>query len=117
MSLDRRDLLSLFAAAAVTPRVTSAPGTRGQSSRIAGSFPALRQTIANYPLTYLDSAATTLRPQVVIDALVDFYSTDNANPAPVHALARHAASRLAAARQTVARFINASSATEIVFTR
>ena len=53
----------------------------------------------------------------MIDALADFYATDNANPAPVHTLARRAASRLTAARQTVARFINAPSPNEVIFTR
>ena len=73
--------------------------------------------MAGRPLAYLDSAATTLRPQAVIDALTDFYATDNANPAPVHTLARRAAARLSAARQTVARFINAPSPSEVIFTR
>ena len=68
-------------------------------------------------MAYLDSAATTLRPQTVIDALADFYATDNANPAPVHTLARRAAARLTTARQTVARFINAPSPSEVIFTR
>ena len=80
-------------------------------------FPALRQTVHGQPLTYLDSAATTLRPQAVIDALVQFYSSDNANPSRVHTLASRAADHLAAARQTVARFVNAADASEIVFVR
>jgi cysteine desulfurase/selenocysteine lyase len=80
-------------------------------------FPALRQSVHGRPLTYLDSAATTLRPQSVIDALVQYYSLDNANPSRVHTLASRAADRLAAARQTVARFINAADASEIVFVR
>jgi Aminotransferase class-V len=42
-------------------------------------FPALRQSVHGRPLTYLDSVATTLRPQSVIDALVQYYSLDNAN--------------------------------------
>jgi cysteine desulfurase/selenocysteine lyase len=84
---------------------------------VAASVPALRQQVAGRQLAYLDSAATTLRPQAVIDALTNFYATDNANPAPVHTLARRAAARLAAARQTVARFINAPSPGEIIFTR
>jgi cysteine desulfurase / selenocysteine lyase len=117
MTLDRRHFVSLFAAAAVNHRAFVANDRRRQLPPIAASFPALRQQISGRPLTYLDSAATTLRPQAVIDALVDFYSTDNANPAPVHTLARRAASRLAAARQTVARFINAPSPNEIIFTR
>ena len=117
MSLDRRDFLSLFTATAVIPPVLLPGEGRSQIQRSAASFPALRQRIGDRPLTYLDSAATTLRPQAVIDALVDFYTTDNANPAPVHTLARRAAARLTAARQTVARFINAASPNEIVFTR
>jgi cysteine desulfurase/selenocysteine lyase len=81
------------------------------------TFPALRQQINGHPLTFLDSAATTLRPQSVIDALVDYYSTDNANPARVHTLAGRAADRLAAARLELARFVNASDSSEIIFVR
>jgi cysteine desulfurase / selenocysteine lyase len=115
--LKRRQFLSLFTATAVhSPGRWSADGRSLQGSSPA-SFPALRQEIGGRPLTYLDSAATTLRPQAVIDALADFYATDNANPAPVHTLARRAASRLMAARRTVARFINAPSPNEVVFTR
>lgn len=80
-------------------------------------FPALRQEISGHRLTYLDSAATTLRPQSVIDALVDFYSTDNANPARVHRLAARAAERLNLARQAVARFVHAADPSEIIFVR
>ena len=114
--LDRRHFLSLCAAAAVPSASVSSVGAMRQQSA-AASFPALRQRIAGQPLTYLDSAATTLRPQAVIDVLSEFYATDNANPAPVHTLARRAASRLTAARQTVARFINAPSPGEVIFTR
>src|SRR5688572_30574010 len=117
MTLNRRSFLSLLPLAAVPAGRLSPPGAALSEQSATASFPALRQQIGGRPLAYLDSAATTLRPQAVIDALVDFYSTDNANPAPVHTLARRAASRLAAARQTVARFISAPSANEIVFTR
>jgi cysteine desulfurase / selenocysteine lyase len=114
--LYRRQFLSLCAATAVGP--VDMPSTGGSGPQPgAASFPALRQKIGGRPLTYLDSAATTLRPQAVIDALANFYATDNANPAPVHTLARRAASRLAASRQTVAKFINAPSANEVIFTR
>ena len=81
------------------------------------SFPALSQQVDGSPLAYLDSAATTLRPQAVIDALVNFYSTDNANPSPVHTLASRAANRLRAARATVAKFLNAPNPNEVIFTR
>lgn len=102
-------------AAAYPEALTSGGGAQPQPT--AGSFPALRQEIGGRQVVYLDSAATTLRPQKVIDALAEFYATDNANPAPVHTLARRAASRLTAARQTVARFINAPSPSEVIFTR
>ena len=115
--MDRRHVLSLLAASAAHPLGFPSSGGGSLQQSGAASFPALRQRIGGHPLTYLDSAATTLRPQAVIDALAEFYATDNANPAPVHTLARRAASRLTAARQTVARFINAPSPNEVVFTR
>jgi cysteine desulfurase/selenocysteine lyase len=115
--MNRRDVLSLLAANVVHPQGFSPSGGGSLQQSGAALFPALRQQIGGRPLTYLDSAATTLRPQAVIDALAEFYATDNANPAPVHTLARRAASRLTAARQTVARFINAPSPNEVVFTR
>jgi cysteine desulfurase/selenocysteine lyase len=118
MTLNRRHFLSLLPAAAVHPRFLPTGEARLQPRPGAASFfPALRQQVSGRPLVYLDSAATTLRPQAVIDALTNFYATDNANPAPVHTLARRAAARLTAARQTVARFINAPSPNEIIFTR
>ena len=116
LRFDRRSFFTLCAAAAGPRLELSSTGRSGQQPETA-PFPALRQQIAGRHLTYLDSAATTLRPQAVIDALVNFYATDNANPAPVHTLARRAASRLTAARQTVARYINAPSPNEVVFTR
>jgi cysteine desulfurase/selenocysteine lyase len=81
------------------------------------TFPALQQRVNDHPLSFLDSAATTLRPLSVIDALVDYYSTDNANPSRVHTLASRAADRLAGARQTLARFVNATDPAEIIFVR
>jgi cysteine desulfurase/selenocysteine lyase len=83
----------------------------------ASAFPALAQVVNGYRLTYLDSAATTLRPQSVTEALVNYYSTDNANPSPAHTLASRAAQRLADARSTVARFVHANDPSEIIFVR
>jgi len=103
--------------AAVLPGLTVDGSRSTQAASLRASFPALRQQVEGRPLAYLDSAATTLRPQAVIDALVNFYSTDNANPSPVHTLASRAANRLAAARGTVAKFLNAPSANEVIFTR
>ena len=119
MKSNRREFLSTCAAAGLTARAAVA-GEEAQSvgqQTWPSSFPALTQRVNGYPLAFLDSAATTLRPQSVIDALVDYYSTDNANPSRVHTLASRAADRLAAARQDVARFVNASDPSEIIFVR
>jgi SufS family cysteine desulfurase len=81
-------------------------------------FPALRQQINGRDYVYLDSAATTQRPEVVIDAVSDFYRFSNANPAPtLHTLARRAYEMYESARNTVAGFINAKEVDEIVWTR
>jgi len=121
MTSNRREFLSACAAAGVFIPGSAASGeaTGGQQQQQLwpSTFPALRQRINDQPLVFLDSAATTLRPQSVIDALVDYYSTDNANPSPVHTLASRAAGRLSSARQTLARFVNAADPSEIVFTR
>lgn len=81
-------------------------------------FPALEQTLDGKPLVYLDTAATSLRPRQVIEAVADYDGRDNANPgASLHSLARRSAQIYDRARQTVAQFINAADASEIVFTR
>jgi cysteine desulfurase/selenocysteine lyase len=118
MRLHRRQFLSTCAAGAAYPcSAVAAKGHGSEQAQWPSTFPALRQLTHGHPVTYLDSAATTLRPQSVIDALVSFYSTDNANPSPVHTLAARAAQRLTAARQAVARFINATESNEVIFVR
>ena len=114
----RRDFVEAItsAAALLTAGFRRTPDTHDPSWRAA--FPALAQEINGRPLVYLDSAATTLRPTPVIDALVRFYRTDNANPgATLHTLARRANATLEGARATVASFIGASDPLEICFTR
>ena len=113
MTSNRREFLSGCAVAGAMARAAVTQPRQPWPS----TFPALRQRINDQPLVFLDSAATTLRPQSVIDALVDYYSTDNANPSRVHTLASRAADRLAGARQTLARFVNAADPAEIVFVR
>ena len=119
MKANRRQFLSACAAAGCAGRASVA--TRAvqtlEQEAWPSTFPALRQRVNDHPLSFLDSAATTLRPQSVIDALVEYYSTDNANPSPLHTLASRAANRLSSARQTLARFVNAADASEIVFVR
>jgi cysteine desulfurase/selenocysteine lyase len=81
-------------------------------------FPVLDQQVNGRPLVYLDTAATAQRPREVIEAVSDFYRNDNANPgATLHTLARRAHDAFLNARRTVAEFIGASDALEVVFTR
>jgi len=119
MRPNRRQFLSGCAAAGLGRGVAfGTTEAQNMESRMwPSTFPAMRQLVNEQALSFLDSAATTLRPQSVIDALVDYYVTDNANPSPVHTLARRAADRLSGARQTVARFVNARDPSEIVFVR
>jgi cysteine desulfurase/selenocysteine lyase len=86
--------------------------------KVRDDFPALQQQVNGKPLVYLDNAATTQRPQVVIDALSRFYERDNANVhRGLHALSMRATDAYEGARARVAKFINAAAPEEIVFTR
>lgn len=81
-------------------------------------FPVLDQTVSGKPLVYLDNAATTHKPRVVIEALAHYYENDNSNVhRGLHALSMRSTERYENARQRVASFIHASCAEEIVFTR
>ncbi|PTO53388.1 cysteine desulfurase CsdA [Vibrio splendidus] len=87
-------------------------------NHIREQFPALSQTINQQPLIYLDSAATTQKPQVVIDAISQYYSKQNANVhRGSHSLTANATSQFEAARDKVAQFIGATSSKEIIWTR
>jgi cysteine desulfurase/selenocysteine lyase len=81
-------------------------------------FPILDQTVHGHPLIYLDNGATTQKPRCVIDALVRYYERDNANVhRGVHELSYRATVGYEAARARAARFVNAASPDEIIFTR
>jgi cysteine desulfurase / selenocysteine lyase len=81
-------------------------------------FPILAREVHGVPLVYLDSANTSQKPQVVIDAVADFYARHNANVArAVHTLGSEATAAFENARDKVAQFINAPSRDEIVFTK
>jgi cysteine desulfurase/selenocysteine lyase len=87
-------------------------------ARVREAFPILHEVVHGKPLVYLDSAATSQKPQQVIDALVRFYSEHNANiHRGIHALAEEATVQYERTRQHVARFIGARSARTIIFTR
>ncbi|AGZ24014.1 cysteine desulfurase [Streptococcus suis] len=86
--------------------------------RIRKDFSILDQVVNDEPLVYLDNAATTQKPQKVLDVLADYYQKDNANVhRGVHTLSERATARYEAARQKVADFIQAKSSKEILFTR
>ncbi|MDB9431367.1 family 2A encapsulin nanocompartment cargo protein cysteine desulfurase [Microcystis aeruginosa] len=81
-------------------------------------FPILQERVNGKPLIWFDNAATTQKPQAVIDRLVHFYSHENSNVhRAAHELAARSTDAYEAARETVRRFLNASSANEIIFVR
>lgn len=86
--------------------------------KIRKDFPILDQIVNDEPLVYLDNAATTQKPKAVLEAMNRYYQEDNANVhRGVHTLAERATASYEAARETVRRFINASSIKEVLFTR
>jgi cysteine desulfurase / selenocysteine lyase len=81
-------------------------------------FPILDQEINGKPLAYLDSAVTSQKPRQVLDAMTSFYETSYANVhRGVYALAERATEGFEGAREKVARFVNAPSSRELIFTR
>ncbi|OAI42066.1 cysteine desulfurase [bacterium SCGC AG-212-C10] len=85
---------------------------------IRADFPILREQINGHPLVYLDSAATTQKPRQVIEALVRYYETTNANiHRGIHTLAVRATEEYEGVRAKVARFIGAGEPESVVFTR
>jgi len=87
-------------------------------ARIRQDFPILAQEVHGRPLVYLDNAATTQKPRQVIDALVRYYETTNANiHRGIHQLAVRATEQYEAVREKATRHIGASNSQDIVFTR
>src|SRR3989440_4929444 len=81
-------------------------------------FPILDQQVHGKPLIYFDNAATSQKPRAVIAALRHYYEHDNANVhRGIHELSNRATTAYEAARARAAKFINARSAEEIIFTR
>lgn len=86
--------------------------------KIREDFPILSRTVYGKPLIYLDNGATTQKPKCVVDAIVDEYYSVNANVhRGVHFLSQQATNLHEASRETVRKFINARSTSEIIFTR
>jgi cysteine desulfurase / selenocysteine lyase len=93
-------------------------GVEFEVNKVRRDFPILRQRIRDRKLIYLDNAATSQKPQVVIDAIGRYYERDNANiHRGVHFLSEHATEGYEAARRTVQSFLNAADASEIIFVR
>ena len=87
-------------------------------SALRRDFPILDQTVHGRPLVYLDSAASAQRPRAVIDAITRYYEHDHANVhRGIHELSNRATAAYEAARARTARFLNATTPEEIVFTR
>ena len=86
--------------------------------KIREDFPILSRTVYNKPLVYLDNGATTQKPRCVVESITDEYYSVNSNVhCGVHFLSQQATNLHEASRETVRRFINARSTSEIVFTR
>ena len=105
----------------ITARETStrpAPPVLWDVERVRRDFPALHQQVHGKPLVYLDNAATSQKPQVVIDALTAYYSRENSNVhRGVHLLSEKATQAYETGRACVQRFLNAADTREIVFVR
>jgi len=103
-----------------TEPASSAPSSGGAASVESSrrDFPVLHQRIGDNPLIYFDNAATTQKPVAVIRAVDHYYSCDNANVhRGIHELSNRASAAYEAARARAARFLNAHTSSEIVFTR
>ena len=96
----------------------TAPSDAFDVARIREDFPLLKQTVNGKPLVYLDNAATSQKPQSVIDALVRYYTTVNSNVhRGVHTLSQLATDDYEAARSKARKFINAAEDHELIYVR
>ncbi|MDX2227788.1 MAG: cysteine desulfurase [Verrucomicrobiae bacterium] len=98
--------------------MSSLPTSRTDWEKIRADFPILDQTVNGSPLIYFDNGASSQKPVPVIEAVSRFYRTDNANVhRGIHTLSNRATHVFEGARDRTARFINAASSEEIIFTR
>ena len=107
-----------MSAPAVLPHSPKTASPRFDVEKIRRDFPILREQVHGKPLVYLDNAATSQKPDAVIDAIANYYRHDNANiHRGVHLLSQRATDEYEAARNSVQRFLNARESREIVFVR
>lgn len=114
--------LSQLASPAIPGSAASSPGAGSfegfDVNVVRRDFPILHQQVNGRPLIWFDNAATTQKPQCVIDAISRFYERDNSNiHRAAHTLAARATDAYESARETVQRFLGAGSASEILFVR
>src|SRR4029078_10381718 len=100
------------------PTHAALPSPPFDVNQVRKDFPILHQHVNGRPLVWLDNAATTQKPQAVIDRLSHFYAHENSNiHRAAHALAARATDAYESAREKVRRFVNAGSVKEIIFVR
>src|SRR4051795_3357703 len=98
--------------------LTSEPVRTLDPYAVRRDFPILEQKINGHPLVYLDSASSSQKPRVVIDAVTDYYREYNANVhRGIYTIGEKATAEYEKARAKVARFINAPDSHEVIFTR
>lgn len=98
--------------------LTAVSETGFDAQRVRRDFPILAQSVNGQPLVYLDNAATTQKPEVVIDAIANYYRHDNANVhRGAHTLADRATRHFEAAREKLAAFLGGVSSSEVIWTR
>jgi cysteine desulfurase / selenocysteine lyase len=105
---------------AAPPEANASPvsGATVDWEKVRADFPILSRTVHGKPLIYLDSTATSQKPQAVLDAMDDYYRTTNANiHRGVYELSEVATDRYEKARARIAKFISAKSSREIIYTR
>src|SRR5436190_16459091 len=102
----------------IAPKSREVPRGSFDVERIRKDFPILQQRVHGKPLVYLDNAATSQKPRVVIDTVERYYAAQNANiHRGVHFLSERATAAYEDARRTVARFLHAADPREIIFVR
>jgi cysteine desulfurase/selenocysteine lyase len=95
-----------------------APANKIDWAKLRADFPILDQRVNGHPLIYFDNAASSQKPRAVLDTLMHYYEHDNANVhRGIHELSNRATNAFEASRLRVAKFINAKTDNEIIFTR
>ncbi len=99
-------------------RPAAVPASPYDVYRVREDFPILKQQVYGKPLVYLDNAATSQKPQAVLDAILRYYTEDCSNiHRGVHLLSERATANYEAARSSATRFLNAPDPSQVIFVR